>query len=378
MNQLKINDQLLGDFQTNITGNNSLTNYLVSAKIKDDKTDRFTVKGTVDVADETSNMNLVAKFDQFSLKPLNPFLQGILKDIRGEVNGLVKISGKATKPSFDGDLKLNNAGLAVPYLNVDYAFKENASVTLKEQSFLFNSINITDTKKQTKGILKGSISHVNFNKWQLDIGVSTDRLLILDTKYTDEVLYYGTGYIGGDAYIQGPTEALVITVDAQTKAGTVFKIPLNENETFGDNNFIHFLSPEEKQAKQSGDTIVSDNSQGLEMNFDLDITQDAEIEIVIDKNSGSTIKGRGAGFLLFDINTNGKFNMYGDFVIYEGIYNFFYAGLVQKKFNVKPIVSTLSWNGEPFNALINIKAIYKTRANPVSYTHLTLPTIYSV
>ena len=56
--------------------------------------------------------------------------------------------------------------------------------------------------------------------------------------------------------------------------------------------------------------------------------------------------------------------MYGDFVVYEGIYNFFYAGLVQKKFNVKPIVSTLSWNGEPFNALINIKAIYKTRANP--------------
>ena len=51
-------------------------------------------------------------------------------------------------------------------------------------------------------------------------------------------------------------------------------------------------------------------------------------------------------------------------IIYDGTYNFFYAGLVQKQFIVEPYVSTLAWNGEPFDALINIKAIYKTRANP--------------
>ena len=364
INKLKINNQLIGDFETKISGNNSLTDYKVYAKIKDDTTDSFTVNGTVDVSDATSNMNLDARFNQFNLQPLNPFLDGVLKDIRGKANGVIKVSGKATKPNFNGDLRLNNAGLGVPYLNVDYAFKENATVTLKEQTFVFNDINITDTKDKTTGVLKGSISHVNFNKWQLDLGVSADRLLILDTKYTEDALYYGTGYIGGDAFIQGPTEALVITVEAQTKSGTVFKIPLNENETFGDNSFIHFLTPEEKEAKQSGKALVLENTQGLEMNFDLDITEDAEIEIVIDKNSGSTIKGRGVGSLLFDINTNGKFNMYGDYIIYEGVYNFFYAGLVQKEFTVEPIVSTLAWNGEPFDALINIKAIYKTRANP--------------
>ena len=51
----------------------------------------------------------------------------------------------------------------------------------------------------------------------------------------------------------------------------------------------------------------------------------------MDKESGSTIKGRGDGGLLFNINTNDKFNMYGDFVVYEGVYNFLYGGISTKR-----------------------------------------------
>ena len=364
INQLKISDQLLGDFEAKIKGNNSLSSYNVNVKIKDDVKNTFLAKGDIDVSKEASNINLNVFLNKFSIQPLNPFLDGILSDIRGEADGVIKVTGLATKPSFNGDLALQNGGLGVPYLNVDYSFQKDTSITLKDQDFIFNTINLTDTKESTTGTLGGKISHTNFSDWKLDLELNTNRLLILNTGYTDDALYYGTGFIGGNATIIGPSEALKITVNAQTKEGTVFKIPLNDNETFGDNSFIHFLTPEEKLAKQNGKALEIENSQGLEMEFDLDITQDAEIEIVIDKSSGSTIKGRGVGSLLFDINTNGKFNMYGDFVIHEGTYNFFYAGLVQKRFTVQPYVSSLAWNGEPFDALINIKAIYKTRVNP--------------
>ena len=79
----------------------------------------------------------------------------------------------------------------------------------------------------------------------------------------------------------------------------------------------------------------------LELDFDLDITRDAEIEIVIDPVSKSTIRGRGEGALLIDINTNGKFNMYGDFVVIDGVYNFRYGGVVQKTFNVLETVNLI-------------------------------------
>ena len=364
IDDLEVNDTFLGSFDAKIAGNATLSSYVVDAKIKDDDTNSFTAKGNVNVAADNASIDVDLDFNKFNLKILNPFLEGVLSDIRGDVFGTAKVIGSLDKPNFNGQLNIDNGGLGVPYLNVDYAFQDDASVTLKNQSFIFNTINITDTKEASKGVLDGSISHTNFSKWKLDLNLETQRLLVLDTKETEESLYYGTGFIGGSASIFGPTESLSINVIGETKKGTVFKIPLNDNESFGDNSIIHFLSPEEKKAKQEGVVLENETDSGLDLNFELDVTEDAEIEILIDKTSGSTIKGRGVGGLLIEINTNNKFNMYGDFVVYEGVYNFFYGGVIQKKFIVEPYTSSLAWNGKPLDAIINIKAKYLTRANP--------------
>jgi len=116
---------------------------------------------------------------------------------------------------------------------------------------------------------------------------------------------YGTGFISGDATIEGPTDGLVINVNATTEDDTVFKIPLNESESIGDNSYIHFLSPEEKQARLDGKEIIIDEIKGLALNFDLDVNDKALVEVVVDKKTGSSLKGRGAGTLLIEINTNG-------------------------------------------------------------------------
>jgi hypothetical protein len=130
-----------------------------------------------------------------------------------------------------------------------------------------------------------------------------------------------------------------------------------------DNSFINFLSPEEKEARIKGVVEKNIEVKGLELNFDLDVNENALIEIVIDKEAGSTIKGRGQGTLAFLINTNGTFNMWGDFSVFEGIYNFKYGGIVQKRFEVEQ-GGSIVWEGDPMKAEINLKAVYKTTANP--------------
>ncbi|RAJ16199.1 uncharacterized protein DUF490 [Olleya aquimaris] len=364
IDNLEVNQTFLGSFDAKITGNATLSNYIVDAKIKDDSTNSFTAKGNINTNNGNALIDVDLAFNNFSLQILNPFLDGVLSNIRGDVYGTAKVIGNLDKPNFNGQLNINNGGLGVPYLNVDYAFQDKASVTLKNQSFIFNTINITDTKENSKGVLDGSISHTNFSKWKLDLNLETPRLLVLDTQETEESLYYGTGFVGGSASIYGPSESLSINVIGETKKGTIFKIPLNDNESFGDNSIIYFLSPEEKQAQEDGVELETEVETGLDLNFELDVTQDAEIEILIDKTSGSTIKGRGVGGLLIEINTNNKFDMYGDFVVYEGVYNFLYGGVIQKKFIVEPYVSNLAWNGPPMDAIIDIKAKYVTRANP--------------
>ena len=363
-----VNELALGSFDAKIIGNENLTNYNVNVKIKDDVSQSFAAYGDIYVNGDASTIDVGLKFNEFSLQLLNPFLVDVLENIRGNVSGLARITGNLTLPEVNGNLKLNNAGLAIPYLNVDYNFSENSDVSLENQSFIFNNLNLTDSKFNTKGVLNGTISHTNFSKWKLDLGVETSNLVVLDTdgvvddEDEEEVLYYGTAFIDGSASIKGPTEELVVNVIAKTNPGTTFIIPLSDMESFGDNSFIHFLSPEEKASKLKGEEIVVKEVKGLELDFDLDITQDAEIEIVIDKESGSTIRGKGEGGLLIEINTNGKFRMYGDFVVFEGVYNFKYAGLVEKKFIVQE--GSIGWDGVPYDARINIIALYKTQANP--------------
>ena len=365
VDNLAINETLLGDLRIDVTGNDDLTEYNVNTQLTDNGNHQsLSALGTINVSEKGSKMDVDVDLDRFNIAEFSALGGIVVSNIRGYVSGDAKISGSFTNPSIDGALKLNQAGLTVPYLNVDLDFAENSRVVLEKQRFNFDDIDIIDTKYYTQGVLSGYIGHRQFSKWEIGLNLlAPDRLLVLDTEEDEESLYYGTGFISGDAQIQGPTDRLVIDVNATTEEGTVFKIPLNESESIGDNSFIHFLSPEEKRARLEGKEIILDDVKGLELNFDLDVNNNAEVEIVINKENGSSLKGRGAGTLLIEINTNGKFNMWGDFVAYEGTYNFRYGAFVEKLFSVRD-GGTIVWDGSPTRALLDLSAVYKTEANP--------------
>jgi hypothetical protein len=361
ISNLKANDYELGELNATIKGNQSLTSYTIDVTLNNDNLKSLDAQGLIDV--DSNLIDLDVTFEEFLLDPLDPFGAGVITNIRGLVSGEAEVTGQLNNPQFNGDLLLDNAGLTIPYLNVDYSFDFDSQVKLESQSFIFQEVEITDSEFFSNAILNGFISHQNFSDWKLGLQIDTDRLLVLNTEYDEEELYYGTGFVSGQANISGPTDNLKIEFNGSTAEGTVFKIPLSDLESYGDNSYIHFLSPEEKEARLRGEIITNTEVKGLELEFNLFVNPYADIEIVIDKTSGSTIQGRGNGNLLFDINTNGKFQMFGDFQIVEGTYNFAYGGLVQKKLTVEPN-GYIRWEGDPLKALVGLTAVYKVQANP--------------
>ena len=360
----KVNGFTLGSFKANIKGNESLTNYDVNVSLKEDDNESLSVVGNLDVSGKNSTLDLAVNFNEFILNPLNPFGEGVITDIRGQVTGNARVTGRLQRPQINGALALDDGGMRIPYLNVDYGFEDETQIRLREQSFILNNARLTDSEYFSKATMSGSVSHVNFSNWALNLDIDSDRLLVLNTDDNEDALYYGTAFVGGNVKVSGPTDQLIIKAEVESEEGTVFKIPLSDTETFGDNSYIHFLSPEEKEARLKGEFTSIEDIKGLELDFDLEVNDNAEIEIVIDKSTGSTIRGRGDGGLLVQINTNGKFNMYGDFIVNEGQYNFIYGGLIQKEFDVLP-GGTLVWEGDPLQAEINIEAIYDDiQANP--------------
>ncbi|WP_242446447.1 translocation/assembly module TamB domain-containing protein [Nonlabens agnitus] len=363
ISNFEVNNTPLGDFDMLVKGNEDLSVYNVNAQLKDDVQRTFTVDGSINTGGDYSTLDLSADFNEFNLVALSPLGGIVIDNIRGLATGKARAQGRLTEPEISGQIVLNNAGLQVPYLNTDFDFEDKATVDITSTSFDFGEIQLTDTKYNTSGLLKGQINHKNFGFWELDLALESDRLLVLDTELTEESLYYGTAFIDGSATITGPTDELFIDVVATTGEGTIFKIPIDDGESLGDTSAIYFLSPEEKEARLSGEETEIKEVSGLELRFDLEVTPTATVEITVDPTNGSYLRGSGYGNLLLEINTNGKFVMNGDFIATEGIYNFKYAGLVNKEFVIEP-GGTVDWNGDPTNANIDVSASYLTRANP--------------
>jgi hypothetical protein len=150
-----------------------------------------------------------------------------------------------------------------------------------------------------------------------------------------------------------------------TEEGTSIKIPWADNYGLADTSFMKFVDKKKVNKTQQQSNDESYSFSGLQMNFELDVNNNAEIKVVIDKESGSFLSGHGAGNILMEIDTNGKFNMWGDFITYDGIYNFKNLSVIDKKFNLKQ-GGTIVWEGNPLGAQMDLEAVYQVPggANP--------------
>ena len=362
IDDLSINDIALGRLNVALSGDEELRKFNLLATIENKDVESFTAQGDFEVTTEKTNLNMDLNFDNFNLGVLSSFGGDIITNVRGLASGRSNLSGSLSNLDINGRLFINKAGLRIPYLNVDYTIADEVVVDVTESNFYVSNAAIFDKKYNTSGVLNGTIAHKNFSDWKFDLSVNAKRLLALDTDYSEDAAYYGTAFMDGYALIKGPLDGLFIKVAAKSEKGTEVKIPISDAESTETNNALHFITKNEKYKLNKGPETIR-NYNGIDLEFEFDITPDAEVEIVLDRNTGHGMKGKGFGSMLIKINTLGKFNMWGDFQAYEGTYNFRYGGLINKKFKVKK-GGSITWEGDPMRANLNLEAVYTTTANP--------------
>ncbi|WP_415374628.1 translocation/assembly module TamB domain-containing protein [Patiriisocius sp. Uisw_017] len=364
IDDVTINEVGYGDLSLEVEGNENLTKYRINTTLINENVKSISAIGDIDVTQDNPQIDLDIILNDIDLQGFTSFGGDVITNIRGLTSGTAKVIGNYKEPDISGRLNLRDSGLKIPYLNTDFNLDNSTQVILKKDSIKVVTTEIIDVKYGTKGTFTGGATHTNFGDWKLNMNIEApERLLVLDTPPDEDELYYGTAFISGNATIEGPVDELEIKVFATTEENTSFKIPLSDTESIGDDSFINFLSPEEKRASVIGEKIINKEIKGLSIDFDLDINNKAEVEVVVDKVNNSTLKGRGAGTLLIRLDTKGKFNMWGDFLISEGVFDFRYSGLIQKKIDVVS-GGYISWDGQPERALLNLSAKYTDEANP--------------
>ena len=125
---------------------------------------------------------------------------------------------------------------------------------------------------------------------------------------------------------------------------------------------IRFINKDKPGNEEVRKAFISENLKGLSLNFNIEVTKDAVVEMILDKATGSYLSGSGTGNLQLELDTKDKFDMYGDFNVDNGVYNFKY-GFITKPFKVVK-GGSVSWNGDPYTAIIDIETVHRVSANP--------------
>lgn len=363
IDSLYVNNKFLG--QASLLSNWELGSGVVNlnASIQKGNLNMFHASGSY-YPDSTGFLDFDVKFNRFRLNWIDPLVVGVFENVRGMVSGEIKLSGTANDIKTKGALYLEKAALGVPYFSTDYSFDGETKVLVEDGKLIVpRGTTFKDTKEGTSGALHGEITHINFNDWNFDLSASSTNLLALNTENSAEAYFYGKGYVSGDFKVYGPLEDLSVDVDIATEKGTKFQIPFSNPINVGAHDFITYTG------KGDSETIIIDAEKledvlkplgGLDISINAQVTPDARIELVMDETVGDIISGRGMGNLRIEVPHDGDIEMYGTVEVVSGDYLFTMRNIINKKFSIIP-GGSLSWDGNPYEANLNMKALYTTR-----------------
>ncbi|CAN5887566.1 translocation/assembly module TamB domain-containing protein [soil metagenome] len=357
VNAFHLDSLLIGDIHGSSDWDNLQRRLQVNLDIEREKKRVLTVSGFFFPREAEEQLSLLAVMDEAQIKMVEPFLRVLFHDLSGTASGRINISGRLASTILRGSADVKNGRLTFTYLNTTYTLNDRIHFT--ENSIAFRNLRLRDIYGN-QATLEGGIFHEGFSNMRIDLRAGFTRFMVLNTTRALNNLYYGSATATGQVSVQGPPENLVVKVDARSEPGTFIYIPLDNTASIARLPFITFVNRNvvDTTAVQVAVENQRTDLSGINLTFNLDITEDAETSIIFDERAGDIIRGRGNGRIRMVIDTRGEFSMFGNYEIVRGAYNFTLANLINKEFSVRE-GGTITWNGDPFGGTMDLTATYR-------------------
>jgi hypothetical protein len=318
------------------------------------------ISGSYDPVSKMINLNAGA--DKLPVDALNPLLKIFASEITGSATGKVNLSGETRSLVLKGALMAEDASMKIDYLQTKY--KLNDSIRFDKNQIRFKNIKLTDEKGNI-ATLDGSVYHKYFKDFTADLLININDCMVLNTKPKDNELFYGTAYGSGVTTIKSTMDLLSFDISAKTGRNTKIYIPLNTTATMSDYSYITFVNPDTtvKTEESKVNKIPAPAVEtGMQINFDLEVTPEAEVQLIFDPKVGDVIKGHGSGNLNINLDKNSDLRISGDYIIEDGDYLFTLGNIFNKHFSVEN-GGKITFSGDIDNAEIDMRAIYKLKAS---------------
>lgn len=312
------------------------------------------IEGKYYTQKEKNNINFTANLRNYNLRNIEPFFKEELLVREGFASGSLNITGSLDNPEFNGSINLLRTHLFVNYLNTSFVLTDSIHIT--KDRFYANNINISDARGNLAS-LDLNLTHQYLDNFHLDVNLKTiNDFLFMNTSAKHNEDFYGTVFADGNVFVSGPLNDILINVIAKTGRGTYFFLPMNQAGTVSERDFISFINSTDTIKENFINNNISEDLR-FRMVLDLEVTNNAEMQIIFDPKLGDIMKARGEGNLRIDFESDGDFLMFGDLNLVDGDYLFTLANVINKKFFIKP-GGNIKWDGNVDDAQINLTTYY--------------------
>jgi hypothetical protein len=278
-------------------------------------------------------------------------------EFAGTTSGQIRVSGTTKKILMDGEARISNGSVVIDYTKTKYFIDD--VVYFKSDTIQFKDLSFTDINKN-RGKLNGVLVHDNFSNMLYNLTLVSPKIKVMNTTMRDNELFYGDVFANCKLKVFGRGLKVELSGSLTSLPGTNVNISMEYENAIEQYDFIEFVNVREFTAEEM--YFYNPPKTDFTISFNIEVTPDAKIQLIYNSQIGDVIKAEGEGILLFGMNKYGEISLAGDYTVVKGDYLFTLQSIVNKRFTIAP-GGTIVWSGDPYNAIIDLSAIYSLKTS---------------
>lgn len=356
-----LNEKYVGkvDLKTTLDENSGLLDFSVHAQ---ETAYNFNLDGSVNIKDSTNALSINLDAKTFNLDLLEPYLSTIFTDLNGIAQTKLKVEGPTDRLVLTGEAFLDSASFLIAYTQCRYWVK-NQTIKFNKDEIDLGNMQLKDSLQNT-GTLSGKISHEFFDKLYFhNLKFETGKMLLLNTTAQHNQQFYGRVIGQAKMNISGPLTNMIMDIRGQPSAIDTSHIFLPVGETSIESSVVDYI--EFVQFGELMETPRFSEKTNILVLLDIDANPACKVDVILDEETGDEIKAQGNGNISIRVGNTEPLSIRGRYVLTKGEYNFNFQTFLQMPFMLTE-GGSISWNGDPYQANIDIDAEYTAKNVDVS------------
>lgn len=326
------------------------------------------------------NDSLDIRFDanQVDVRFMAPFMAAFASDISGYASGKARLWGNFKYIDFEGAVLAQDLKLKIDFTNTVYTATD--SVRFTPGNISLKNVLLFDAYGHTATI-NGVIKHKFFKQPSFNFQVTeAEDLLVYDVNQRMNPDWYGHIFASGTAWIKGEPGIIDIGANMTTAPKSTFTFVLSDRQEASEYNFVTFRD-KALLAQQDSIAALDDTPEAVKkfrsnirkqeeasasvynLNFDISVNPFMKIILVMDPEGGDQVTAYGNGNIHMGYDSSDEdLVMRGIYTVERGTYNFTLQDIIIKDFTINS-GSSISFQGSPYNAVLDMTAVYTTNAN---------------